>query len=233
MRHSPAATVYPRHIKVLLTKELPRSCWVDAGQVPIEYSTPTSSDSGGWIETAFGEEGAPLFLYECRSSCESGGRREGKHMNTGKVFSRTNYRMQNVQRVVPLDILRVRPEVGALTSRTWYLAFAAGECHITIPYMINLILKNLTESVNARFIGWQTATYDTSDLVADKVGWLVRIVVPKQKVIVQGPGQYRQHQISPGLHTGITRHLSPHLDCVREESVFAAAFFVFAIGALE
>ena len=105
-----------------------------------------------------------------------------------------------------LDVFRVGAEVGGV-----------------VDFVFEELGKNVSEVISListpRERGRET-TYDAGDLVADEIVWLIMIIIREQKVVVQSPGQDREHEISPRLHGGVADNVAPHLHGIGEEGIF-------------
>ena len=76
-------------------------------------------------------------------------------------------------------------------------------------------------------------TYNTSDLIPNKVRRLHLIVARHQEIVLQTPGKHREHQIPSRLHRRIARSASPYLEPVSKHDVFGRRFLVFGVARLE
>jgi hypothetical protein len=74
---------------------------------------------------------------------------------------------------------------------------------------------------------------DARDFVSDEIGRLVRVVGLEEEVVAKDAGLDRDAEVARSFQTGVSTDSAPHLDGVRGEAVFAGAFLVFAVGAVE
>ena len=76
-------------------------------------------------------------------------------------------------------------------------------------------------------------TYDARCLIGNEIGRLVGIVRSHEEVIIDGPGQDSEHEITSRFEALVACHLAPHLQSVCEMGVLGATLFIFTIGGLE
>ena len=76
-------------------------------------------------------------------------------------------------------------------------------------------------------------THDACDLIANEVRRLVSVRLPHQKIIIETPCHDCKHEIATSFCICISSDVSPHFECIREESVFGGALLIFTVCRLE
>ena len=62
-------------------------------------------------------------------------------------------------------------------------------------------------------------TYNASDFVAYKIGWLIDVGALHEEVVLETSSKDRQHQVATGFHVRISYRLAPHFDAICAKSI--------------
>ncbi len=75
----------------------------------------------------------------------------------------------------------------------------------------------------------ESITHNSSDFVSDEPRRLIGIRTIHEEVILETPGQDRQHEVPSSFHTLVTDDLTPHFDGIRKIAILRRGLLVFAV----